>query len=150
MLHGYAMNDKNISDLIATLTINHSHAINIEKFIQIIRGDIDLGLALLTLFKQQAYEYLNNLEYALTVSDKDTHKLFEAAHAIKGASLSIAADEVRDLSAMIEKQVQHNHIIDHASYHQLVKAIQELLHYITAVETRYDSLSGFASKPCIT
>ena len=116
--------------------LHNSNAINIEKFITIIRGDVDLGLSMLALFKQQSYEYLDSLHYALAISDKDPQKLFEAAHALKGASLSIAAEKITLLSTHIENQIRHKHIIDHNNYHQLVNATQELLNYITTIQAR--------------
>jgi HPt (histidine-containing phosphotransfer) domain-containing protein len=118
------------------LELNHSNAINIEKFMTIIRGDIKLGLSLLALFKQQSYEYLDNLQYALANSDKNSQKLFEAAHAIKGASLSIAAEKITLLATNIENQIRDKQTIEPDNYHQLVNATQELLNYITMIETR--------------
>ena len=111
-----------------------------EKFIKITQNNIDLGLSLLSLFKQQAYEHLDNLHCELAINHTASHQLFEVTHAIKGASLSIAAEKVSDLSTIIEHQIRDNIQIDHKHYYHLIEATQELLYYITAIETRQSLL----------
>ncbi len=128
--------DAHILKLINMITLENSNAINIEKFITIIQGDIDLGLSLLMLFKQQAYEYLANLHYAVALKDTNPHIMFEAIHAIKGASLSIAADKVSNLSAILEKQIHTKQMITPENFDTLIQETQKLLNHIIAIEMR--------------
>lgn len=129
-------NQDNILKITNMITLENSDAINIAKFITIIRGDIDLGVSLLLLFKQQAYEYLETLRYAITVTDKEPHKLFEAAHAIKGAALSVAADKISSLSETLEKQIITKQMVHRQDFDDLIQATQELLNHITMIEMR--------------
>ncbi len=126
----------NITKKTNILNLNDSHVINIEKFMLIIRNDIDLGLSLLTLFKQQAYEHLDNLKYALTLYPENSNPLFEITHAIKGASLSIAADKITDLSRMIEQKIHNKETVTPDNYNSLIHETKELLNYITMIEAR--------------
>ena len=110
--------------------------INIEKFRNIIRGNIDLGLSLLFLFKEQSHEYLRNLEKALKISHENPKQLLEATHAIKGASLTIAADKVSTIASKIEAEIRDTNKFYADDYDKLIELSQNLLNYIIAIELR--------------
>ncbi|MFT6072541.1 MAG: hypothetical protein ACJARD_000082 [Alphaproteobacteria bacterium] len=118
------------------LSLDSHNAVDLDKFNHIIRGDIDLGLSLLMLFKKQAFEYLNDLNYAFSHNTQDNKPLLEAIHALKGASLSVAADKVTTQSQIIEEKMRAKINIDQSDYDNIAGAIQELLNYITAIEAK--------------
>jgi HPt (histidine-containing phosphotransfer) domain-containing protein len=129
---------KNTNQIENIFKLNNFDSINLEKFNALIMGDIHFGFSLLELFKQQIFNYLNDLNDSFNNHYDNNRFIFQTIHAIKGAALSISADKIVEISKNIERKINDNITLTANDFITLNQEMQKLLEYITALEVIFN------------
>ncbi|HAA32706.1 MAG TPA: hypothetical protein DCE56_39560, partial [Cyanobacteria bacterium UBA8553] len=100
---------------------------NMEYLDEISRGDVEFQRELLQVFLEDALVHLEDAKVALSTEDYLT--LARRAHQLKGASATVAIQEMPELAARLETQAQNNQLLDTT---ELIAQLEQILQRVQA------------------
>ncbi len=100
--------------------------VNKEEVVRRFGNNPDLVAKVMTHFKNQLLNDIPKLQDALTQSD--LHRLFELAHALKGAAAAVGATRIREIAADLEMTGKKQHAAElQPKFEELLQARDECL-----------------------
>lgn len=94
--------------------------IDIEHLLAMTGGDVDLADEVLDIFRNQAEMWGRLLD-----ANKDRAQWADAAHALKGASLSIGATQFADDCAQVESKGRSDETISHVETATMLSGLKD-------------------------